>query len=73
MDQNKKIFSARQIQRADQVRKLHVKIGQPGVQHFNFTLDENQIINCLHTSMYAKVADVTHGKCLSTIRGRKIK
>ena len=31
-EQNKDMFSTRKIQRADQVRKPHVKIGQTGVQ-----------------------------------------
>ena len=60
-------------QRANQVRKLCIKIGRPGLQSFNTMLDENQMTNCPYASRDAKVADAMHEKELSAVRGREIR
>ena len=67
---NKKMFTRRQVNAADEARKLYHMMGRPGIERFLRALTDNHIINCPITSEDAKRAETIYGKDVAFLKGK---
>ena len=70
---NKKNFTRREIQGADNARELMRKIGRPSQATFETVLSQNQIINCPVTVADAKRAAFIYGPDLASVKGKRVR
>ena len=68
--ENKKAFTRRQIESADEARKLYRMMGRPGLNRFLEALKSNHIINCPITVDDAKRAECIYGKDVAFLKGK---
>jgi hypothetical protein len=67
---NKENFTKRQIEQADEARKLYRMLGRPSMPRFLHALTANHIINCPVTADDAKRAELIYGKDVAFIKGK---
>ena len=67
---NKKLFTRREIDRADAARDLYRKIGRPSESDFLSILSKNLIRNCPVTVDDAKRATIIYGPDLAALKGK---
>ena len=67
---NKEGFTRRQIELADEARKLYHMMGRPGMDRFLEALKKNHIINCPITVDDAKRAESIYGKDVAFLKGK---
>jgi len=68
--EQKKLFSRREIQAADDARALYRKIGRPDEAEFQSILSQNLIRNCPITPRDAKRALVIYGPDIAVLKGK---
>jgi hypothetical protein len=67
---NKTKFTARQVDAADEARKLYRLLGRPGYTRFLTTLRENHILNCPITVDDARRAECIYGQDVAFLKGK---
>lgn len=73
VSENKKNFTARQVQGADKARDLYRKIGRPSQHFFELILRRNLIHNCPITVDDAKRALIIYGPDIATLKGKTVR
>jgi hypothetical protein len=68
--ENKKKFTKRQVELADESRKLYHMLGRPGLARFYECLNGNYIINCPITVDDAKRAQEIYGTDVAFLKGK---
>jgi hypothetical protein len=68
--ENKEKFTKRQIDAANEARKLYHMMGRPGLARFYESLSNNHIINCPITVDDAKHAKFIYGKDVAFLKGK---
>lgn len=71
--ENKKNFTRRQIEGADNARALYRKLGRPSEQFFQSLLQRNLIRNCPVTVDDAKRAVLIYGPDIATLKGKTVR
>ena len=66
----KRLFSRREIEAADEARALYRKIGRPGEDNFLRLLANNHIQNCPVTPADAKRATIIYGPDIAALKGK---
>ena len=69
-EDNEKIYSAAQRERAKTARRLYHTIGTPSVRNFKYIVRSNQIRNCPITVEDIIIAKDIYGKDISYIKGQ---
>ena len=69
VEENKKMFTKRQVYNADLARELYRKIGRPGVDAFENMLRTNKIHNCPVTVDDARRAVTIYGPDIPKLKG----
>ena len=70
---NKKLFTRRELESAEQARQLYIKLGRPGQQLFESILSKNLIRNCPVTAEDAKRAAFIYGPELYSLKGKMVR
>ena len=68
--EQKKLFSRREIQAADEARTLYRKVGRPGEAEFQSLLRHNFVHNCPVTPDDAHWALIIYGPDIATLKGK---
>jgi Reverse transcriptase (RNA-dependent DNA polymerase) len=69
VQQNKQLFTNREVTNADAALALHQKLGRPSQQVFENILKTGQIRNCPITVDDAKRAFIIYGPCTANLKG----
>ena len=70
VENNKSIFTHREIQGADKARDLYVKLGRPGQSHFEDLLGSRYVLNCDVSVADAKCALFIYGPEIYSLKGK---
>ena len=70
VEENKRFYTDRQIERAKTARKLYNTIGNPSVHDFKNLIKMNSIKNCPVTIEDINIAENIFGKDISTLKGK---
>ena len=73
VDNNKKLFTRKEVERAEQAVRLYAKLGRPGQDVFESILSKGLIKNCPITADDAKRAIVIYGQDLYSLKGKMVK
>lgn len=67
---NKSKFTKRQVEAADEARKLYRLLGRPSMDRFLLALNKGQLNNCPLTAEDAKRAEFIYGKDVAFLKGK---
>ena len=70
VDENKIVYTKRQMERAKVARKLYHIVGSPTLEAFKATLKSNIIKNCPVTAADVDIAEKIYGPAISTLKGK---
>jgi hypothetical protein len=73
VEENKRLFTAREVKDADAARALYRKLGRPSESEFQSVLRGNFVINCPVTPDDARRALLIYGPDIAVLKGRTIK
>ena len=73
VEENKKFYTDRQIERAKTARKLSQAIGNPSTKDFRALIQMNLIRNCPVTEEDIKIAEKVFGKDITTLKGKSVR
>ncbi|GAX20129.1 hypothetical protein FisN_17Lu131 [Fistulifera solaris] len=69
VEANKKLFTTRQVQQADEARRLYRIVGRPGMRAFEAWLRKNRVHNCPVTVDDARRAIAIYGPDIPHLKG----
>ena len=67
---NRGAFTRRELEGADQARRLYHTIGRPSQRKFETILDHGSILNCPVTKVDAQCANIIYGPDLAYLKGK---
>jgi hypothetical protein len=73
VESNMKLFSKRQVARADKARSLYASLGFPSTKDFLWILQSNQIKDCPVTADDAKAAYQIWGPSVAALKGKTVR
>ena len=73
VDENKKYYTKRQVDRAEVARKLYQVIGYPSVRDYKHIIQTNQIKNCPVTIEDINISEKIFGPDVYAIKGKSVR
>ena len=73
VENNKKLFTRRELLRADQAKELYIRLGRPGQSLYKKILGNNLIKNCPITVEDARRAILIYGPDLYSLKGKMVR
>ena len=73
VEENKSLYTKRQVARADEARKLYGIVGYPSMKDFKHIIQTNQIKNCPVTIEDIKISEKIYGPSVYAIKGKSVR